>query len=396
MDKSISFLLGAGFSAPKGYPVGNSLSNLLLNCRDDFFGFSTDGRLCISRDGKKPDFGFKTSYDFEFDFCCDLIQYFNELKGYFDYEEFYDFFNQEAKVNTGVKELFNTKSYGDQKDFDQMIFSLKNIYTQLVSHYLVDGDGESWYDNEGHMGGSWWPGYTGILNYFKTLQKEYLINIHTLNHDLLFERLTISDWFKDDLTDGFEELGSPYYGDILINNRNYRCRLQHYTGKYASNIRLYKLHGSKNYGVYYRPQGSSLIPETYLKTRWGIGFTELLKEVNDGNGNLKYENCWVNYHADFLTGTTSKIERYQEPLLYKTLFEHMKNNLEEAERLVIIGYGGRDSEVNRMLLSHFDFRKKPSYIIDPYPGKNIKELKDQLGARLITKHLEDVSLDDFL
>lgn len=81
MNKSVSFLLGAGFSAPMGYPVGNVLNNLLLNCTGDDFAFHTNGELCVSNGGKKPDFGYKTSYDFEFDFCRDLMHHFNKKMG---------------------------------------------------------------------------------------------------------------------------------------------------------------------------------------------------------------------------------------------------------------------------------------------------------------------------
>ena len=88
MPKSVSILLGAGFSAPMGYPVGNTLNKLLVECDDSKFGFSSGGNLCIDTlTGVKPDLGYKTSYDFQFDFCRDLIQHFNKVKGYFDYEQ---------------------------------------------------------------------------------------------------------------------------------------------------------------------------------------------------------------------------------------------------------------------------------------------------------------------
>jgi len=120
----------------------------------------------------------------------------------------------------------------------------------------------------------------------------------------------------------------------------------------------------------------------------------LYKEIEDKDGKLTYEICWINYHADFLTGTTSKIERYNEPLLFNILFEHFRNNLKEAEKLIIVGYGGRDAEVNKMILEHFDFKNKPSFIIDPFPGNEIKSLRDKLGANLIEKQLEDVNIED--
>ena len=61
--KSISFLLGAGFSAPKGYPIGNQLNEKLLTCTGDNFAFSPSGTLVVNNDGTKPDLGYKNQYD---------------------------------------------------------------------------------------------------------------------------------------------------------------------------------------------------------------------------------------------------------------------------------------------------------------------------------------------
>lgn len=167
--------------------------------------------------------------------------------------------------------------------------------------------------------------------------------------------------------------------------------MERYTGKYDKKFRLYKLHGSRDYGVYYTSQGAMASPEKYLKTRYGIGFGELYKEKTNDKGELEYEHCWFNYHADFLTGTTSKIERYKEPLLYKTLFELFRQNLKEAQQLFIIGYGGKDSEVNRMLLENFDYKNKKSFIIDPFAGKQVNDLATKLNSTVIAKHLNDIN-----
>lgn len=394
MNGSISMLLGAGFSAPQGYPVGNTLNDNLLNCTGEDFAFHTSGVLCSTVDGKKPNFGYKTSYDFEFDFCRDLIKHFHSKKGYFDYEEFYDYFILEAEKDEEARALFNLNRYGADKEFEQMVRGLRNIYTQLVSHYLVDREGNRWYDKPSHMGGPIWPGYTGILNCFKKLGEKYTVNVHTLNHDLFFERLSISDWFQGELSDGFEELGSPYYGKLETEKGLYRCRLEHYTGKYEKKFRLYKLHGSRNYGIYYSSEAAIHRPENYLKTKVGIGFGDLLKEKKNHKGELEYERCWINYHADFLTGTTSKIERYKEPILYKRLFELFRKNLSSAETLIIIGYGGKDSEVNKILLENFDSKNKSSYIIDPFAGAQVEELAAKLNSSLIKKDLESIQFSD--
>lgn len=393
MTTSISLLLGAGFSAPMGYPVGDTLNKHLLNCTGDTFAFHTSGVLAVSADGKKPDFGYKTSYDIEFDFCRALIKYFNDSRGYFDYEEFYDFIKYNARTDKNVEQL--AQPFLDEfGTVDQLIYSLDNIYVQLIEYYLKDGNGEAYYDNAGHMCEPIFPGYTGILNCLQKLSENFVINVHTLNHDLFFERLNHSDWLSGKLCDGFEELGSPYYGKLEVKGRVYRPRLERYTGKYDKQFRLYKLHGSRDYGVYYSSKGSVASPEKYLKTRYGIGFGELYKEKTNDKNELEYEHCWFNYHADFLTGTTSKIERYKEPLLYKTLFELFRQNLKEAEMLLIIGYGCKDSEVNKMILENFDFKNKKSFIVDPYAGKQVQELAGQLNSTIIAKPLEVINNAD--
>lgn len=396
MPKSISILLGAGFSAPMGYPIGNKLNDLLLNCAGDDFFFHTDGTLVAVEKGKKPEMGYKNSYEISFELCMDLIRHFNIIKGYFDYEEFYDFILDDPHKLPEVIAI--AKPYaGESGDTGQAVYRVMNIFNQLVSHYVRDGEGKRYYDDEGFISGYIFPGYSGILNYLKYLGTVYdVINIHTLNHDMFLERFRSSEWFADGLDDGFEELGSPYYGQLLVNGRVYNCRLQHYTGKYKGKYRLYKLHGSFDYGVYYTYHtGSLATPETYIKTRYGIGLSELYKERRDAEGKQYYELCHVNYHADFLTGTTSKIERYEEPLLFKKLFEIFRDNLRQADSLLIIGYGGKDTEINKMILETFNHSANRTYIIDPYAGERVIELKEKLGAKLITKQLEYISNKDF-
>lgn len=396
MNKSISILLGAGFSAPIGYPIGNDLNNLLLNCKNDNHVFCSSGTLVVMSDGSTPDIGYKTSYGFEYDFCIRLIEYFNEIKGYFDYEEFYDFIKYELKENQEIENIGKPFLSPYHDTVKNLISGLINIYTQLVSYYLVDREGNKYYDNAGYMSGFIFPGYTGILNCLSKLGKDSIINIHTLNHDLFFERFNSSDWLKGELCDGFQELGSPYYGELDVNGRTYLCRLARYTGQYEKKYRLYKLHGSRDYGIFYGTKGIISTPEIYIKTRFGIGFSELYKEKQNEDLTYEYERCWINYHADFLTGTTSKINRYNEPILYKKLFEYFKQNLKDAELLVIIGYGGKDSEINQLLEDNFDYKNKSCIIIDPYPGIKVKELSQRIGAEIIQKHLDEICIEEIM
>ena len=55
--KSISLLLGAGFSAPKGYPVGNTVNKKLLEYHTYPISFSPAGEIATTKTGEKPEFG---------------------------------------------------------------------------------------------------------------------------------------------------------------------------------------------------------------------------------------------------------------------------------------------------------------------------------------------------
>ena len=75
--KTISFLFGAGFSAPMGYPIGNDLNEKLLNFDDKAIVFAPSGELAISADGQKSQFqmhGVRNFHQKRFEFCQRLIK----------------------------------------------------------------------------------------------------------------------------------------------------------------------------------------------------------------------------------------------------------------------------------------------------------------------------------
>lgn len=389
----ISFLLGAGFSAPMGYPIGNELNELLLNSINDNFGFSHAGTLVVNTDGTKPNFGYKTSYDIKFEFCFKLMHHFKEMNGHFDYEEFYDYIiddlDKDKKVNEIAKPFIkDTETVSTQKS------GLKNVYSQVVAFYLKDKNGNTYYDNIPFHFGERYPKYTGLIKCISAFIDEKIVHVHTLNHDTFFESFNNTSSLNGRLTDGFEELGSPYFGKIECNGRSYMVRLQRYTGKYNSNCRIYKLHGSLDYEPFYHNQKGYFLPDNYVKTCYGLGHSNHYKETKNESGELVYENSWINYHSDFLTGTTSKIKRYDEPLLFEKLFKIFKENLVKSNKLIIVGYGAKDLEINSILLDSYDYKNKKSFIIDPFAGEKVFDLANKLGAKLIKKELEHITMDD--
>lgn len=392
--KSISFLLGAGFSAPKGYPIGNKVNESLLNFSDQPINFSPAGRLAVDETGKKPNFhamgGYMSDYERQYDFCNKLIQYYNGKHGGFDYEQFYDFIKSEAIFDIEYEKLA-TDYLTQYLDYRGLINGIPNIYNQMVSYLLKDGEGKKWYDDiPAHWGA--YEGYTGILKYLEELSRDYVINVHTLNHDLFFESLNRTGFINGKISDGFDEYGSEYYGVLKEGEAHYNCRLERYTGYYNTSIRLYKLHGSLDYVLYYRSKGATLLPDKYVKIRQNMSVSDLRRGLRSKK---KYEDFPFTYHADFLTGTTSKILRYKEPFLYKKIFKKFKKNLEKSEMLIIIGYGAKDEEINRILSEHFDYRNKKVFIIDKYAGDAVQELGRLLNAKVLSVEIEDVHKDLF-
>lgn len=178
--KSISFLLGAGFSAPKGYPIGNKLNEELLNFDDSYLDFSPDGYLATSNEGTKPKFqidGVQNIHQKHFEFCKRLINEYSKAHGgKFDYEEFYDFIKtdevKEERYQSLCKDLLN-----ENETYDNYLKDVTNIYNQMVAHLLKDKDGKTWYDDEPFKIAPY-AGYNGFLNYLSQLSSEYIVNIH--------------------------------------------------------------------------------------------------------------------------------------------------------------------------------------------------------------------------
>lgn len=396
--KSVSILLGAGFSAPMGYPIGNNMNNGLLNFDDSSLDFSPCGTLATSTDGIKPAFqmdGFYNNHQKYFTFCKRLIkEYTNAHGNTFDYEQFYDFIKTEEVKQERYQRLCDDL-LRNSESYEHYIVNVSHIYNQMVAHLLKDRTGKSWYDDEPFKV-NFFDGYNGFLIYLSELSKKFIVNVHTLNHDLLFESFNNTGFINGNISDGFDEYGSEYYGKLTINNRTYHCRLERYKGIYNTPIRLFKLHGSLDYVPFYRQNKyGGIFPENYVKIKRGIGVSNIMKSRKSKRG---YDISPFEYHADFLTGTTSKIQRYNESLLFKKLFKKFRKNLRDAERLIIIGYGCKDEGINEMIKENFDYIHKPSFFVDAYAkeGSQVDLFKEELQARLLKVQINDINKNLFI
>lgn len=389
--QNISLLLGAGFSVNRGYPTAAMLNEKLTKLTKADFCVSTGGSLCWLSEGQKDPFTYSSYYTSKM-FTLACIEFYSKANS-FNYEEFYDFYKS-MEQNHNDSKSFNTfcdefrQLYHCKTDNLNLLNGLGNIYNQLIAAFLVDSEGKKFYD-PGHLGYPTCPGYTGFLNCLQSWGEDHIVHIHTLNHDLFFEIFKSSDWLKGELDDGFKELGSSYYGDF---QERFKVRLPYFANFYEKRFRLYKLHGSidqypfhlKNFGI-----------DGYIKIKLGIGTDGLYKEVENEKGELQYVNDWINYHSDFLSGTTSKILRYREPWYYEKVFNHLEKNLIASKNLVIIGYGCGDTEINNLIEKYYD-KSKHVFIVEPFPHQRTYTFCENFNAKLIVKNIDNLSTEDFI
>jgi hypothetical protein len=384
----ISFLLGAGFSVNKGYPTANQLNNKITSLQAYQFAVAQQGSVCWLKNGQEDPYTHSQYHTYKL-FTLELIAFY-AANHEFNYEEFFDYYtnaNRKGQTDQAFEQFCNgfREKYNIEYGNIDLVAGHNNIFNQLISGFLVDRDGTKFYEKNHHMGP--YPGYNGFLGCLQKWGNENIVHINTLNHDLFLESLNHTDALSGNLSDGFQELGSPYYGGMEDGSK---VRLSYFSGEYDTNFRLYKLHGSLDQYPFHLMNGGKI--ENYIKIKYGIGVTDLYKEITGDDGKLTYINDFINYFPDFLSGTTSKILRYSDPVYYETIFKLFENNLKSSDTLVFIGYGCRDSEINNIILDNFKGR---IYVVDPFPHVNTHEFCEKTGAKLVEKTPESIGLGDF-
>lgn len=390
LDKrgSISLLLGAGFSVPMGYPTANSLATKLLHLDEERICFSPSGQLSIYPKQTKQDTidGQSNYWEKIYTLCKRLIIAYYEANNTFDYEAFYDFLHDEIfqmnyiKCSQGITDEYN--------NYKSLLINVKPVFNQIIA-YLIEGNAcGCWLRNEPFT--NYIEGYNGILNCLKLWGKKNVVNIHTLNHDTLFESFQNTEYLNNMISDGFDDYGSDFYGLLKCGNKDFKVRLERYTARYNKPLRLYKLHGSFDYVPFHRNQNKSKPFNTYVKIPYGVNTGDLLRAYGR---KMNYELSPFELHADFLTGTTSKMLRYGEPF-YKNLFKRFCHNLCNAEKLVIIGYGCHDKGINNVIFNNFD-KSRPSFIVSPKPTSYINDFAQRINATILDMGVESITTKIF-
>ncbi len=357
--KKVSFLLGSGFSSPAGYPTAAEINRRLRKIDASEICIHTSGNARFLMGQTDPNAHWMRTE--QRSFVQEFLEFYNNAVvgkiESFHYETFYDYyyeFNEEKEYTRELTDFLEDfrNGYKIKTDSHYLLHDFHNTFNQLIAQLLTKEL------KRVHLCKPYHPNYSAFLHLLESLGQTHKVEIHTLNHDLYMEHLSHSDSIQSELDDGFEELGSPFYGKLYDSNERYLVRLPHFTNKFDQKFCLYKLHGGINH-YWFRHEGE----QHRIKIKRRVSEIELFKEVLK-DGRLQYINDPTNYSPDFLSGTTSKIGRYANGTYYPILFSHFKNNLRESNTLIVIGYGFGDYRINEFIKNcFFGLANKTMFIV---------------------------------
>lgn len=239
MSKKLTVILGAGFSAVAGMPIGNEITGYFnRDLKEKFLNFSssewawTDNKSHSELNNGKLSFDW-LAYSYVFN---ELVKSYKVKKGTFiNYEDFYQFIIDNTNDKKWVSDLFQkakkdllsdrvylTEDNGYNSNylfaFDKEQFSkIQDILNYLINDLLwkipVDKD-------------ELIKIYNPFINYLQAFDE---VDIFTLNHDLLLERLL--NLFGIEYSKGFNTENSS----IKHNDKN----LPVFKGQFNKRVRIY-------------------------------------------------------------------------------------------------------------------------------------------------------------
>ncbi|MBL7794550.1 MAG: SIR2 family protein [Saprospiraceae bacterium] len=396
-ENIVSFLIGSGFSVADGLPLVRDINHRLSSIKEneimihsEMSALFLNGQENLNEWQRKEERIFIQEF-LEF-YCSEIV----DGQDTFHYEDFFDFYSDflrkgyeedDSPINLFC-ESFRKKHEGSLNVVDNysLISNFHNTFNQLLGSLLQKA---KYYEDITPF--NYYP-YDSFILFLKDLIEDNQIKVHTLNHDLLFERICCVPPLWQEFSDGYYENGSPYYSYVEVPQpikKKYRVRLKYFQNKFDKKICLYKLHGSVDtYQFNIADQHKDL---TRVKSDYGIEH-RFVKEVRDPEtGEYLYINGWQNSYPDFLSGTTTKMLSYGNEF-YEIIFNYFKNNLINSKLLIVIGYGFADAGINQYLEDFFLKAGKKMIVINPSKPKSDLMNYD---VEVLEKKMQHVTYEEF-
>jgi hypothetical protein len=384
MKKHLTVILGAGFSANAGMPTASTIAERFnRDLREKFLSASSSEWYWIDDKDETFIHNGKLNYDYiAYSYVFnELVQsYISDRGSFIYYEDFYQFIIDNFKNSEWVEKLFesakqsilNDKPYfleeKNKEYYESYLFAFTHKQFQKVSdilNYLI-GDILSVIPKNDEELMEIYQGFIEHLSQFEN------VDIFTLNHDLLLERVLELNGLK--YSKGFNIEESPIsHNDLPI---------PFFNNNFNEKIKIHKLHGSldffqfrhyiKSEGLFLQPTGEY---DYFMTTNYST-------KHNSIRINPETKEVLQDYNPDilpkFITGTR-KLDTIENDILFKQLFQNLQIVVESSENLFISGYSFSDEHLNEIIKSKaFNFiNQNPS---TEYPfdgnGKNINSLSE--------------------
>ena len=373
MGNNLAVILGAGFSRPIGLPLANDIrerfdrdqrKKLLL------FGSSewmwVDGKRDVDKHNGSINPN-NTVYSY---ILNEAIKKYKSEKGSFDnYELFYQWihdisFNYDVKgqiYENAKSELLNDYPIiedfkptceGDTSPYlycfknDSSLSKLSSIVNYLIADLL------SFNDSQFNIS---FRKYEQFITYIRGFEE---VDIFTLNHDLLLEKLCKAYGAK--YSRGFTKQDSE------IHYQDEGTPIAVFKGAFDKPIRIHKLHGSLDF---YRFEHYTQGQKPYLEPTGEYNYftTTNYREkhfairVNPVTGET-LQNLNSDIVPKFITGT-DKTKIIENDLMYSVLFRRFEKCIAGADHVLISGYSYGDEHINNELKKREDFE-----VINQNPG----------------------------
>lgn len=378
-EKHIAFLIGAGFSVPAGMPTANVLNSIIKATIYDSirnsFKDNKDGilqsyileKVLIDSEEREKDFNYEQYFDSlerEKDNKMDKYKLLSFIErgmyGYFWKQSRGTYFEAEEKSVQiiGMLEETLNQCYNYQNVVDGII----EWYQRLIAKNVKGSTSNGKIDQFNPC----YKGFAEILSYY--VNQGYILDIYTLNHDLLLESLLSHTALKDMVCNGFG-------GEVRqIKKKKYKTFDVKY---FNNNIRIYKLHGCIDIHDLYNNMSGQL-------------YIQILDGYSDENASLVNNTESASILPLFLTGKTSKEKKYaKEP--FHSMLKEFENNIGDVEKLIVIGYSGNDDYINSILYRNHN-QWNTTCVIDPDADKHL--FVREKNAKPINKGIESLSIYD--
>lgn len=341
MDNRALFLIGAGGSIPAGYQSTDEITQTLLG--EEYIFYHSDG--LFRYDPSNPE-----CQNSEVKIAQEIVHQYYDNESINNYEKIFENLRKLRKERNDRGSPFYSEARSHDSIFRQIAFrndgiflhrGINDIYS-LALTYIRNQVREQLLRRRAASD------YSLLDRIYKPMIDESSIkgiDIYTLNHDTLLE-----DYFSDrqiDYVDGFGE-----YQDAIANwNGNFTPEARN---------RIFKLHGSINWLWFSKHElaHDQSVPGGFLAPGQVYFRIPGLRKIQPDKLFDVINTSWVNaqdeYHeientdGVFLIGSETKYFSYPfEP--YNLLMYHFGSNLDQYQRIIIIGYGWGDRAINHTL-----------------------------------------------